>query len=345
MQVSLERLKESGIADSSYKNYLVRLNRLKQVIGEEKEWPWIMAHPIEAIGAIKRGISTNPATLVNYIVPVCKLFSLYPRLQKIHSDAYLKWQNYLKHYRSSEQETVKRSQFSDKQKKNLVEWQEVSDKYCELKADKRIETDQDIHQFWLLLSLLLHMNAKRADLGNIRFFTKDPHREDINYLVLEPKMVLVLNLYKTARVRGAIKEPLADKLAADIRFSLNRFPREFLIVSMREKEPYIKNNSYSQYVKREFLKHFGKAMGVGLWRIVYISATVDFNETPFDELEKSAHYKGHSLAQEFLAYRKVTGVGRAGESKCKPGRIYNSNCITPAGSHVTKSNSSISRDC
>lgn len=314
MQVSPERLKESGIADSSYKNYLVRLNRLRAVVGDDRDWTWIMAHPLESIAAIKREISTNPSSIVNYIVPICKLFTLYPRLQKVYGDAYLKWQNYLKHYRNSEQETVKRSQFSEKQKKNLVEWQEVSDKYCELKEKQ--DLNFETHQFWLLLSLLLNMNAKRADLGNIQVFERDPKRVDINYLVLEPKMILVLNKYKTARVRGAIQEPIQEKLEADIRFSLNRYPREFLIVSLREREPYLKNNSYSQYVKREFMKHFGKSMGVGLWRIVYISATVDFNETPFNELERGAHFKGHSLAQEFLAYRKVAGVARAGESKC-----------------------------
>lgn len=314
MQVSVERLEKSGIAESSYKHYLMRLGRIKQVMGD-KDWVWIMAHPIETITAIKNQISTNPSTIVNCIVPVCKLFSVYPRLQKIHADSYQKWQGYLKHYRNAEQQITKRSVFSEKQKDNLVEWQEVSDKYCELKADTRIKTDHDIHQFWLLLSLFLHMNAKRADLGNIKIFKKDPELTDINYIVLEP-MTIILNKYKTAAVRGVIKEPLDKRLADDITFSLETYPREYLLLSPRSKQPYINNNSYSQYVKREFLRHFNRAMGVGLWRIVYISAKVDFNETPFDQLEREAHYKGHSIGQEFMAYRKVAGIKRAEASKC-----------------------------
>lgn len=315
MEVSIERLKESGIADSSYQNYLVRLRRLRQVVGD-KDWVWILSHPVESISAIKTHISSNASTIVNYIVPICKLFNLYPRIQKLYGEEYLVWQKYLKHYRKSEQETTKRSLFSEKQQQNLVEWKEVADKYCELGADPKSETHYEVHQFWLLLSLLLNMNAKRADLGAIQIFKRDPGKKEINYLFLEPKMTLVLNLYKTAKVRGAIQEPLNEKLSGDIKRSLELFPRQHLIVSLRDKEPYKTNNAYSHYVRREFDKHFGRAMGVGLWRIVYITATVDFNETPYDVLEKNAHYKGHSLQQEFMAYRKVAGIGKATELKC-----------------------------
>jgi hypothetical protein len=51
-------------------------------------------------------------------------------------------------------------------------------------------------------------------------------------------------------------------------------------------------------------------MGVSLWRSVYISANVDFNGTPYKILERNAFYKGSSIEQELLTYRKVEATKR-----------------------------------
>jgi hypothetical protein len=302
MEVKALNLKLSLIQESSYNNYVVRLNRVQQVTGQNLEW--IMKNPIDTIKYVKLKISTNPRTLAGYIAPICKLFQVHPRFQKLNDQHYATWQKYLKHYRKVDIEQTKKSELSPKQEKNAVGWQSVHEKYCELKDAPELATKFKIQQFHLLLSLFLNMHAKRADLGNVRIYERDPKSTTHNYIYLKPKPFLILNKYKTAKVRGAIKEPLNETLVADIKKSLERFPREYLILGSQKMEPYTKNNSYSQYVKRAFIKHFGRGMGVGLWRIIFITANTDFNETSYGDLEVAAHYKGHSVQQEFLAYRK-----------------------------------------
>jgi len=304
MDVKIENLKTPLIEDSTYRNYVVRLGKLEAATGQSLEW--IMRNPVNTLRYIKAKLSANPSTIANFIVVVCKLYSTHPRYVKVYAGHYATWQKYLRHYRKVEAEKYKKSDLTAKQEKNVVGWQEVEKKYCALGDAAEVMTNYKEHQAWLLMSVFLNMNAKRADLGNVRIWDREPRgaRERAgNYLVLKPKPVLVLNRYKTAKVRGEIREPLNAVMARDVRASLRAFPREYLIVNSRG-DPYLVNNSYSQYVKRIFLKYFGRAMGVSLWRNVYITANVDFNETSYEELERNAHYKGHSLQQEFMTYRK-----------------------------------------
>lgn len=302
MEVKTSNLKLSLIEETSYKNYVARLDRLQDVTGNSLDW--ILKNPIDTIKYIKLKISTNPRSLANYIAPVCKLFQVHPRFQNLNKPHYATYQKYLRHYRKADQEQTKKSDLTEKQEKNAVSWQEVHQKYCSLKDNPELASNFKLQQFYLLLSLFLNMHAKRADLGNIKIYQRDPKSTTHNFIFLKPKPHLVLNKYKTAKLRGAIREPLVEPLVQDITQSLANFPRTHLILGPQKMQPYTKNNSYSQYVKRAFQQHFGRSMGVGLWRIIFITANVDFNETSYEDLELAAHYKGHSVQQEFLAYRK-----------------------------------------
>lgn len=290
--------------ETSKKNYISVANRLVGLVGHSLEW--VMANPTQSLLVLKEELTTNASTLANFCVMVCKLYALDGHdTRKRFPNSYKLWQRYLRHYRNKEENAYKESKFTDKQLKNYIGWDEVQSYYCRLKKDTMTHTTQQSNQEYLLFSLLLNMNAKRADLGNIRIFETDPRLETTNYLYFKPVPTLVLTEYKTSKKFGVIKEPLCAELVKDIKQSLNLFPRSHLILSLRLQQPYEKNNSYSQYVKRVFEKHFGRSMGVSLWRSVYISANVDFNDTPYEVLERNALYKGHSLAQEFMSYRKL----------------------------------------
>lgn len=301
MEVRAETLASANISESTYKIYVNRLQRLQQVTQQSLEW--IMQNPIASIKHIKETLSTNPSTIANFIVAICKLYSVHPRTQKLYATHYNTWQKYLKHYRKAETDHYKTSQFTEKQHQNLIGWNEVKQKYCDMKPNA-IRDPQTNSQF-LLLSLFLNINAKRADLGNIKIYRSDPKDLKNNYIYMFPQPTLVINKYKTANVRGAIVEQLNPEVVKDIKQSLEAFPRTHLIISQRTQEPYTLNNSYSQYVKRTFQHLFGRSMGVSLWRHVYITANTDFNNTSYEELERQAHLKGHSLKQEFLSYRKL----------------------------------------
>lgn len=296
--------KAQGLNETTKKTYTICANRLVGVTGQSLEW--IMANPNKTLLTAKEELTTNASTLSNFCVVICKLYSLNPIYQTSFPNSYKMWQRYLRHYRNKEERQYKESKYTEKQLKNYIGWEEVQAHYCKLKADPQTHLTQQSNQEYLLFSLLLNMNAKRADLGNIRIHDKDPDFKTTNYLYFKPQPTLVLTEYKTAKKFGIIKEPLNPTLVSDIKESLRLFPRSHLIVSLRLQQPYEKNNSYSQYVKRVFSKHFGRAMGVSLWRSVYISANVDFNDTPYEVLERNALYMGSSVEQELLTYRKVT---------------------------------------
>jgi hypothetical protein len=319
----IEKLRTSDINETSRKIYISRLSQLEDITKHDIDW--IIRNPQATITLIKEKISTNPSTIANFATTICKLFTVNPRIQKIYAIHNTNWHKFLVYYRKKEETVYKESEYSEKQSKKLVDWDSVQAKYCQLK-DMQHDTYK-AHQQWLLLSLMLNMNAKRADLGNIRIYETDPKKQDHNYIYFKPKPHLVLNNYKTSKYRGAIREPLEKVLVDDIQASLNQFPRQFLITDSNG-QPYQKNNSYSQYVKRTFGFLFGKDMGVSLWRSVYISANVDFNETSYAELEKNAHFKGHSLSQEFLSYRKKPLIQGAFSKRKKEDQNHAVKCTT-----------------
>jgi len=302
MAVSVNNLEKADIAPTTLNAYLRRIDKLTSVTGNSIEW--VMTNPQTTLKYILGTISNNSATIAGYISTICKLFSVNPQFKNLHRKHIEVWEKYLTHYRALEQERYKKSELSERQLKNFVDWETVSQMYCTLKKNPVTKTDIKANLRYLLLSLFLNMHAKRADLGSVYIYQQPPPLDKAdhgNYIVMSQK-IIVLNTYKTASKRGAIKEPLNAILMQDIQESLRLFPRDYLIVSTRG-EPY-SNDSYGKFVKRQCLLLFGKSMGVSIWRIVQIGADVDFNYTSIQDLERGAHFRGHSLAQEMLAYRK-----------------------------------------
>lgn len=301
MDVTYDNILKSGISEKSYANYVVRLDRMQHITGHNIEW--VMLHPLDTITKIKNKISKEPTTIANNVTAVCKLYTVHPRFAKAHQVERDTWQKYLKHYKTEASNAYKKTVYRTKQEDRLVTWKDTENKFCELKTRfNNGKLDKKEHMEFMLFAVLVNMNPKRADLGNIRIYDKDPHQET-NYIFLSPNPKLVLNKYKTAKFHGKLEEMIPFELLILIKKSILSNPREYLFVDNTGK-PYEKNNSYSQFVRRAFLKHFGKLMGVSLWRHVYINANVDFNNDTFEDLEEGARLRGHSVMQELLTYRK-----------------------------------------
>lgn len=303
MDVNLDLLKTSNISDTSYKNYLVRIRRIEEVTGHDIKWA--MFHPLDTIKSIKSKISTQPSTIANYTTVICKLYSLHPRLINVNKKHYDAWQKYLKHYKEQEQERYKETEYNPKQESKRVPWKELEATFCKLKTTEQVKTDRKLNQDFLLFAMFLNLFPKRADFGCLRVYKTQPRDKDKgNYVYISPKPYLVLNTYKTSKNRGAIVEPIPFELLIIIKESMRLFPRDYLIVQSDGKTPYDKNNSYGKHVQRVFKRHFGKDMGVSLWRSVYINANMNFQYDKYKDLEKGAHLSGHSIHQQFMAYRK-----------------------------------------
>lgn len=304
MTITVETLRAAALAKTSYENYVVRLNKFQEFTGEGLEW--IMLNPKEAITRLMKHLK-KASTLSNYITPVCKLYTVNKDFSKKHTKEHQLWRKYLKFYKLEMEKIYKKTQYSKAQADKVVQWKEVEAEFCKTKTkffDGKLTRRE--HMEFLLFSIFLNMNPKRADLGNIRIYEKGPVKNTIsNYIVLAPKPILVLNAYKTSKFYGTLKENIPFDLLVLLKKSLELWPREHLFLNSRvDPEPYTKNDSYGKFVKRTFGKYFGREMGVGLWRIVYINANVNFQTDEYGDIEEGARLRGHSVLQEFFMYRK-----------------------------------------
>lgn len=191
---------------------------------------------------------------------------------------------------------VKRSEPDDKQIAKYTSFEEIEAKYEELKNVGGHRTKRKSQQF-LLMSVLVHLRPKRADLGSIHiFYNKDPNRTDINYIVLRKKRdgssFLVMNMYKTSKYYQTVEEDLQEGLVRDILTSIKRWPRNFLFVK-EDGEP-MSNNTYTQFVQATFKELFGRETGVSLLRHIYISEKLDFDDMTLEEQEEEARLMLHT---------------------------------------------------
>jgi hypothetical protein len=202
---------------------------------------------------------------------------------------------------------IRRSEPADKQIAKYTSFEEIEAKYEELKKAGGHTTRRSSMHF-VLLSILVHMRPKRADLGSVHIFVEqDPNRKDINYIVLRNKGIsfLAMNLYKTSKHYATVEEDLPDGLKRDIVRSLKRWPREYLFV--KENMEAMSNNTYSHFVSTTFEDLFGRGTGVSLLRHIYISEKLDLDNMTLEEQEEEARYMLHTsgLQRQYKWPKKV----------------------------------------
>ena len=189
---------------------------------------------------------------------------------------------------------VKRSEPADKQIAQYTSYEEIEATYEKLKRSSPHKTSRASQQF-LLLSILVHLRPKRADLGAVEVFDeKDPNRTDLNYIVLrkEGTSFLKMNVYKTSQHYRTVEEDIPEGLVRDIRQSFARWPRTYLFT--KEDGSAMSNNVYSRFVMRTFEDLFGRSTGVSLLRHIYISEKLDFDDMTMEEQDEEARLMLHT---------------------------------------------------
>ncbi len=227
----------------------------------------------------------------NVITAILVLFREDNELSRVHRD---KWKVYHDALTRHQEVRIKRSEPEDKQVAKYTSFEEIESKYGDLKGGNVHTTRQKSMQY-VLLSLLVHMRPKRADLGSIQiYYDVDPAADDKNYIVLRKKgaSFLAMNIYKTSKHHSRIEEDLPPVFVKDLRASLQRWPREYLFVK-EDGEP-MSNNTYSQFVMRIFKELFGRSTGVSLLRHIYISEKLDLDNMTLEEQEEEARLMLHT---------------------------------------------------
>jgi hypothetical protein len=224
---------------------------------------------------------------------ILALFRIDPELKTLESTA-ATWHKLHTDLTRYEVAKVKRSEPSDKQVEKYTSYEEIEAKYDELKKRGPHESERASLQF-ILLSVLVHLRPKRADLGAIHIYKeKDPRKTEENYIVLRTKgsSYLVMNMYKTSEYYQTVEEDLPEALVRDIEISLRRWPRDYLI-RKDDGEP-MSNNTYSAFVKATFQQLFGRATGVSLLRHIYITEKLNYEDMTLEEQDHEAKLMLHT---------------------------------------------------
>jgi hypothetical protein len=202
---------------------------------------------------------------------------------------------------------IRRSEPEEKQIEKYTSYEEIEQKYNELRKRGYHDTERHSMQF-LLISILVHLRPKRADLGSIKIYKEiDPRKTDENYIVLRKKgtSYLVMNVYKTSKYHQTVEEDLPEGLVRDIEISLARWPREYLI--RKDDGLPMSNNTYSMFVKKTFEELFGRSTGVSLLRHIYITEKLNFDDMTLEEQNDEAKLMLHTsgLQRKYKWPKKV----------------------------------------
>lgn len=310
--------------DGVYKNYSSRLKTVKDVT--KKDLVYVLKHPLSMYPMIKKDKRfTTVSSVANYLTAICKLMSIDQRFLTSFRKEYEQWKAFLKENRLAEKERYLQNEPTEKQKENYVSFKEVETKLIELAANMPYDTMEKNFQF-LLLTFMVNVRPKRADLGNVQILKSIPRvMGQKNFIILKDQgnAQLYLNKYKTAYKYKTLIEPLNESLTQVLRASLDAHPRTFLFGYNGTNGtfvPYEKNNTYSKFVQRTFKKLFGKDTGVSLWRHIYVIERLNPSQVTGKEHLEAARLMGHSINQQRLMYQWV-------EAKLKDKEDCETKCI------------------
>lgn len=287
--------------------YASKYRTLVELAGKGKDWEYVLKSPKKMHARLKESYD-QPATIANYVTAVMAAYKGAEDLQCKHRKAYSEWKAIHASYKAQERERYMQNEPTEAQKTNYVPLAEIEKKVETMASDPEFDlskVDQKTHMQFLLLNVILHINPKRADLGHVHIVKKQSLEKSMddakeNYIVFRKNScTLVLNAFKTSATYTQIVEQLHDTFKKILEKSLEALPRGFLFVDSKG-DPYVKTNSYVQFVRRAFIDMFGKAAGVSLARHAFINERVDFNRMSLSERDQIARSMGHSLSTQEL---------------------------------------------
>lgn len=246
-------------------------------------------------------------TRKNLLTVILVLFREDTDLHETFQTAHEKWKKLHDDLVKHQDAKIRRSEPEAKQIEKYTSFEEIEKKYRELK--KRTYHDTERHSMqYVLLSVLVHLRPKRADLGSIHICKeKDPRETDKNYIVLKKSgtSYLVMNMYKTSAYYQTVEEDLPEGLVRDIEQSLKRWPRTYLF--RKDDGDPMSNNTYSAFVKATFQDFFGRATGVSLLRHIYISEKLNLDDMTLEEQGEEAKLMLHTsgLQRQYKWPKKV----------------------------------------
>lgn len=303
----VELLQKTYPNPKTFENYISRLRGLLQKMGNESiRLTDILHHPDTYYPTIQKAYPSI-TTRKNILTVLLVLFREDKELSSAHAEAYTKWKKLHDDLSKLQDAQIRRSEPAEKQLRHYTSYEEIEKKYEEMRKLAPHDTERHSMQF-VLLSILVHLRPKRADLGAIKIYKEqDPRNKERNYIVLRKKgsSYLVMNMYKTSKYYQTVEEEIPNGLVRDIQTSLARWPREYLF--RKDDGDPMSNNTYSVFVKSTFMDLFGRSTGVGLLRHIYITEKLNFDDMTMEEQDAEAKLMLHTsgLQRQYKWPKKV----------------------------------------
>eukprot|EP00798_Chlamydomonas_sp_ICE-L_P014872 gene14872-biopygen23908 len=293
-------VKKSSAKKSSSKKSLV-------VSSSPKNSSFTTVVDIDAAYDVLRVRYSNMSTRRNFLTAILAFLRYTPSLRDDPraASARARWTDFHGHARAFQESRYKQHMPSERQLEKYVGLDQIDSKYQELKGGDVTNTTLQASLDILLLSFVLSMPPKRADMGALRIYEDtDPRLSSENYLVLRratsassvnATAYIVLNKYKTSASYGRVETDLPHSATADLLDSLRHWPRDYVFVTRRgHNRPFASNNAYGRWVQSVFSRLFGRATGVTMLRHIFITEKVDPGSMNDDELEDIARQMLHS---------------------------------------------------
>ena len=157
----------------------------------------------------------------------------------------------------------------------------------------------------LILTLAAHVYAKRSEWGTLRVVKREQSLvAGENGMVVNARICrLVLDDFKTRRTYGRYTEDMPAVVAHEIRDSLKRYPRTYLIQRAKSERP-VSNKDFSDLMVDLFKKYMDKHINVDRLRRMWVTQLVDYNTMTISETNEVARKMLHS-PREQRRYKRV----------------------------------------
>jgi len=295
-----ERFKK--VIEKAYENEKTKMNYISRIIGLMRKIDadslfTVLEDPVRWYPKIREAYPSIP-TRRNLLTVFLALFAKDKELEEDVGgpEVQKKWRQYHDELGRYQKTQESKSEPSQKQVDKYTSFEEIETKYRDLGKKSPHESLKSSQQY-LLMSVVLHLKPKRADLGSVKiYYDKNPNRTDENYIVLRTRgsSFLVMNLYKTNKFYHTVEEDLPRELTDDLQTSLRRHPRDYLFVSSEDKP--MSNNTYAKFFQRVFFDLFGRSTGASLIRHGFISEKLNISDMTLGEREDVARKMQHSTA-------------------------------------------------
>lgn len=299
------------LSEVSKTNYIKRLSHLVNVTGHDINW--IVDNCVKTMSFLKdKSFETKKA----YINSILTLFKYTANMKSLKSKQYNCWFKQFQKVNDITESKYDNIEASDKQIDAYIDWKDVLTTRDKLNKES---------ESYLILCLYTMIPPSRADMNNIKILRAFPGEDDIkkqpNYLVWKDgKMTLVYNEFKSkGRSIPKYEKELPAELVEVIKNSLDKKPRDYLIVSPRTGGPYLNVNSYTKYVHDMWSRVFGKKVTFNTLRHSFVN-TLDFNGLTPGERDAIARDLMHSeRTMQRYKLRIPTGskTGEEAPKKCR----------------------------